>query len=172
MNPTLNDILTRRSIRRFKPELPDRETLEKIIEAGLYAASGKGMQSSMIVAVTDKALRDRLTEGILSAVPGAKLNGPREGRLPNNCSVSFDRIDGEALLLRLDLAGIAGSSGSACTAGSQEISHVLKAIGLTEEQAKGSLRLTVGPENTEEEIDEAIRAVKEIVEDLRSMFRG
>ena len=119
-----------------------------------------------------KALRDRLTEGILSAVPGAKLNGPREGRLPNNCSVSFDRIDGEALLLRLDLAGIAGSSGSACTAGSQEISHVLKAIGLTEEQAKGSLRLTVGPENTEEEIDEAVRAVKEIVEDLRSMFRG
>ena len=119
-----------------------------------------------------KALRDRLTEGILSAVPGAKLNGPREGRLPNNCSVSFDRIDGEALLLRLDLAGIAGSSGSACTAGSQEISHVLKAIGLTEEQAKGSLRLTVGPENTEEEIDEVVRAVKEIVEDLRSMFRG
>ena len=119
-----------------------------------------------------KALRDRLTEGILSAVPGAKLNGPREGRLPNNCSVSFDRIDGEALLLRLDLAGIAGSSGSACTAGSQEISHVLKAIGLTEEQAKGSLRLTVGPENTEEETDEAVRAVKEIVEDLRSMFRG
>ncbi len=119
-----------------------------------------------------KALRDRLTEGILSAVPGAKLNGPREGRLPNNCSVSFDRIDGEALLLRLDLAGIAGSSGSACTAGSQEISHVLKTIGLTEEQAKGSLRLTVGPENTEEEIDEAIRAVKEIVKDLRSMFRG
>lgn len=119
-----------------------------------------------------KALRDRLTEGILSAVPGAKLNGPREGRLPNNCSVSFDRIDGEALLLRLDLAGIAGSSGSACTAGSQEISHVLKSIGLTEEQAKGSLRLTVGPENTEEETDEAVRAVKEIVEDLRSMFRG
>lgn len=119
-----------------------------------------------------KALRDRLTEGILSAVPGAKLNGPREGRLPNNCSVSFDRIDGEALLLRLDLAGIAGSSGSACTAGSQEISHVLKAIGLTEEQAKGSLRLTVGPENTEEEIDETVRALKEIVEDLRSMFRG
>lgn len=117
-------------------------------------------------------LRNWLTEGIISTVDGAKLNGPKEGRLPNNCSVSFDRIDGEALLLRLDLAGIAGSSGSACTAGSQEISHVLKAIGLTEEQAKGSLRLTVGPENTEEEIDEAVRAVKEIVEDLRSMFRG
>ena len=115
-------------------------------------------------------LRDRLTEGILSAVPDVKLNGPREGRLPNNCSVCFERVDGEALLLRLDLAGIAGSAGSACTAGSQETSHVLKAIGLTEEEARGSLRLTTGPENTEEEIDEAVRAVKEIVEDLRKMY--
>lgn len=117
-------------------------------------------------------LRDRLTAGILSAVPDAVLNGPSGGRLPNNCSIRFPRIDGEALLLRLDLAGIAASSGSACTAGSQKTSHVLKAIGLTEEEAKGSLRLTTGPENTEEEIDEAVRAVKQIVEDLRSMFRG
>ena len=117
-------------------------------------------------------LRDRLTAGILSAVPDAVLNGPSEGRLPNNCSIRFPRIDGEALLLRLDLAGIAASSGSACTAGSQKTSHVLKAIGLTEEEAKGSLRLTTGPENTEEEIDKAVRAVKQIVEDLRSMFRG
>ena len=117
-------------------------------------------------------LRDRLTQGILSAVPDVKLNGPREGRLPNNCSVCFERVDGEALLLRLDLAGIAGSAGSACTAGSQETSHVLKAIGLTEEEARGSLRLTTGPENTEEEIDETVRAVKEIVEDLRKMYKG
>ena len=123
-------------------------------------------------AAKTRALRDRLTEGILTAVPGSKLNGPREGRLPNNCSVSFSRIDGEALLLRLDLAGIAGSGGSACTSGSRETSHVLKAIGLPEELAKGSLRLTVGPENTEEEIDETVRAVREIVEDLRSMYQG
>ena len=116
-------------------------------------------------------LRDRLTQGILSAVPDVKLNGPREGRLPNNCSVCFERVDGEALLLRLDLAGIAGSAGSACTAGSQETSHVLKAIGLTEEEARGSLRLTTGPENTEEEIDETVRAVKEIVEDLRRLYK-
>ncbi len=117
-------------------------------------------------------LRDRLTQGILSVVPDVKLNGPREGRLTNNCSVCFERVDGEALLLRLDLAGIAGSAGSACTAGSQETSHVLKAIGLTEEEARGSLRLTTGPENTEEEIDETVRAVKEIVEDLRKMYKG
>ena len=119
-----------------------------------------------------RRLRDRLTEGILSSVSDAFLNGPKEGRLPNNCCVRFGRIDGEALLLRLDLAGIAGSAGSACTAGSQEISHVLKAVGLNDEEAKSSLRLTVGPENTEQEIDEAVAAVKDIVADLRQMFRG
>lgn len=119
-----------------------------------------------------RRLRDRLTEGILSSVPDAFLNGPKEGRLPNNCSVRFGGIDGEALLLRLDLAGIAGSAGSACTAGSQEISHVLKAVGLNDEEAKSSLRLTVGSENTEAEIDEAVDAVREIVADLRRMFRG
>ena len=117
-------------------------------------------------------LRDRLINSILSEIPGAKLNGPREGRLPNNCNISFDRIDGEALLLRLDLAGIAASSGSACTAGSQEISHVLKAIGLTDQDAKGSLRLTTGTGNTEAEIDETVTVIHEIVNDLRSLFRG
>ena len=117
-------------------------------------------------------LRDRLINAILTEIPGTKLNGRREGRLPNNCNISFDRIDGEALLLRLDLAGIAASSGSACTAGSQEISHVLKAIGLTEQEAKGSLRLTTGTCNTEAEIDETVTVIHEIVNDLRSLFRG
>ena len=117
-------------------------------------------------------LRDRLIDRILAEIPGTKLNGAREGRLPNNCNISFDRIDGEALLLRLDLAGIAASSGSACTAGSQEISHVLKAIGLTDQEAKGSLRLTTGTGNTEEEIDETVTAIHESVNDLRSLFRG
>ena len=117
-------------------------------------------------------LRNKLMDGILSGVADAHLNGTKESRLPNNCSIRFGQIDGEALLLRLDLAGVAASSGSACTAGSQEISHVLRAIGLSEEEAKGSLRLTVGPENTEEEIAETVRTIKAIVEDLRSMFRG
>ena len=117
-------------------------------------------------------LRDRLINAILTEIPGTKLNGRREGRLPNNCNISFDRIDGEALLLRLDLAGIAASSGRACTAGSQEISHVLKAIGLTEQEAKGSLRLTTGTCNTEAEIDETVTVIHEIVNDLRSLFRG
>ncbi|MBR5961334.1 MAG: cysteine desulfurase NifS [Clostridia bacterium] len=117
-------------------------------------------------------LRDRLIDRILAEIPGTRLNGPREGRLPNNCNISFDRIDGEALLLRLDLAGIAASSGSACTAGSQEISHVLKAIGLTDQEAKGSLRLTTGIDNTEEEIDETVTVIQGIVNDLRSLFHG
>ena len=108
----------------------------------------------------------------MAEIPGTTLNGSREHRLPNNCNVSFDRIDGEALLLRLDLAGIAASSGSACTAGSQEISHVLKAIGLTEREAKGSLRLTTGTDNTEKEIDETIGVIHGIVDDLRTLFHG
>lgn len=117
-----------------------------------------------------KRLRDKLAAGILSEIPDCFLNGPEENRLPNNCNIRFNGIDGEALLLRLDLAGIAASSGSACTSGNQETSHVLTAIGLDEQQAKGSLRLTTGNDNTEEEIDETIRVLKEIVADLRSMF--
>ena len=123
-------------------------------------------------AARNAMLRNRLAEGILSSVPDAFLNGAREERLPNNCSIRFEGIDGEALLLRLDLAGIAASAGSACTAGSQEISHVLKAIGLSDEEAKSSLRLTTDEDNTEEEIDETIQNVKAIVKDLRRMFRG
>ena len=123
-------------------------------------------------AARNAMLRNRLAEDILSSVPDAFLNGAREERLPNNCSIRFKGIDGEALLLRLDLAGIAASAGSACTAGSQEISHVLKAIGLSDEEAKSSLRLTTGEDNTEEEIDETIQNVKAIVKDLRRMFRG
>ncbi len=117
-------------------------------------------------------LRDRLVNGIMAEIPGARLNGTMAGRLPNNCNISFDGIDGEALLLRLDLAGRAASSGSACTAGNQEISHVLKAIGLTENEAKGSLRLTTGIGNTEKEMDETVRTISEIVKDLRTLFHG
>ena len=116
------------------------------------------------------SLRDRLADGILRNIPGVSINGPEENRLPNNCSLRFEKIDGEALLLRLDLAGIAASSGSACTSGSQEISHVLRAVGLTEEEARSSLRLTTGPDNTEAEIDTAVQTISDIVKDLRSLY--
>ena len=139
-----------------------------------------GLGRAILIAVKDRAeneekmkrMRDRLVEGILNDVPGTALNGCAEDRLPNNCSFRFDGIDGEALLLRLDLAGIAASAGSACTAGSHEISHVLKAIGLTEKEAKSSLRLTTGIHTTEEEADETVRTVGAIVRDLRNLFPG
>ena len=115
------------------------------------------------------ALRDRLIRGIMERLDGVRLNGHPTERLPNNCSLSFRDIEGEALLLRLDLAGIAASSGSACASGSVEPSHVLTAIGLSPETARGSLRMTLGAGTTEEEIDEVIRVLPEIVEDLRSM---
>ena len=117
-------------------------------------------------------LRDKTIRGILDKIPFARLNGHPEKRLPGSVNIGFEFIEGESILLMLDMKGIAASSGSACTAGSQKTSHVLRAIGLTEEEARGSLRLTVGPENTEEEIGETIRTVKEIVDDLRNIFRG
>ena len=140
--------------------------------AGLGQAIREATEELSANAAATGMLRDRLMKGILETIPDVKLNGPAENRLPNNCSISFERIDGEALLLRMDLAGIAGSSGSACTAGSQEVSHVLKAIGLTEDQAKGSLRLTTGIDNTEDEINRAIFIIREIVEDLRRLFHA
>lgn len=115
------------------------------------------------------ALRDRLILGIRERTEGVRLNGHPTLRLPNNCSLSFDGIEGEALLLRLDLAGIAASGGSACASGSLEPSHVLKAIGQSDEEARGSLRLSLGDETTEAETDEVIRVLPAIVEDLRSM---
>ena len=116
-------------------------------------------------------LRNRLISGIQERVSGVHLNGHPTCRLPNNCSLSFDGLEGEALLLRLDLAGIAASSGSACASGSLEPSHVLTAIGQKPERARGSLRLTLGDETTAEEIDEVLRILPPIVEDLRSMSR-
>ena len=115
------------------------------------------------------ALRDKLINGILTAVPDTRLNGHPTKRLPNNCNVSIRYIEGEAMLLRLDLAGIAGSSGSACTSGSLDPSHVLLAIGLPHEIAHGSLRLTLGTDTTEADIDEVLSVLPGIVKDLRAM---
>ncbi len=114
-------------------------------------------------------LRDKLIQGILDAIPYARLNGHPLQRLPGNVNVSIQYIEGEALLLRLDLAGIAASSGSACTSGSLDPSHVLLAIGLPHEVAHGSLRLSLTDSNTEEEVDEALRVLPKIVETLRAM---
>lgn len=114
-------------------------------------------------------LRDYLIDRILKEVPYARLNGHRHNRLPNNVNISFQFIEGESMLIMLDMAGICGSSGSACTSGSLDPSHVLLAIGLPHEIAHGSLRLTLGDENTMEEMDYVMKHIKEIVEKLRSM---
>ena len=113
-------------------------------------------------------LRDRLLEGILK-IPNTRLNGSRTQRLPNNINVSIEYIEGESLLLNLDLKGIAASSGSACTSGSLDPSHVLLAIGLSHEVAHGSLRLTLGRDNTAAEIDYVLETLPPIVERLREM---
>jgi len=115
------------------------------------------------------AMRDRLIDGILTSIPETRLNGHRTQRLPGNVNVSVRYIEGEALLLSLDLKGIAASSGSACTSGSLDPSHVLLAIGLPHEIAHGSLRLSLSEENTMEEVEYVITALKEIVERLRAM---
>lgn len=114
-------------------------------------------------------LRDYLIDRLLAEIPYARLNGHREKRLPNNVNISFQFIEGESLLIMLDTAGICGSSGSACTSGSLDPSHVLLAIGLPHEIAHGSLRMTLGEENTKEDMDYVIDNLKRIVEKLRSM---
>ena len=114
------------------------------------------------------ALRERLIAG-LSKIPHSALNGDPVRRLPGNVSFCFEGIEGESMLLLLDDKGIAASSGSACTSGSLDPSHVLLAIGRPHEVAHGSLRLTLGAETTEEEIDYTIQAVAEVVERLRAM---
>ena len=115
------------------------------------------------------AVRDRLIDRILAEIPYTRLNGHRTQRLPGNCNISFQFIEGESLLLSLDLKGIAASSGSACTSGSLDPSHVLLAIGLPHEIAHGSLRLSLSEENTLEQADKVVDALKEIVARLRSM---
>ncbi len=113
--------------------------------------------------------RDYLIDEILKKIPYSRLNGHRTKRLPGNANISFPYIEGESLLIWLDLNGIAASSGSACTSGSLDPSHVLLSIGLPHEIAHGSLRLTLGEENTREELDLVIGKLAEIVKKLRSM---
>ena len=120
-------------------------------------------------AAQEQALRDHLIRRVLEEIPYSRLNGHPSDRLPNNASFCFRFIEGESLLILLEQHGICGSSGSACTSGSLDPSHVLLAIGLPHEIAHGSLRLTLSEETTREEIDTTVDALKEIVARLRSM---
>jgi len=118
-----------------------------------------------------KRLRDRLIKGVLE-IEDSWLNGHPTNRLPNNANFGFAGVEGESLILRLDAKGVAASTGSACSSGSGTPSHVLTAIGLTPEQTSGSLRLTLGKRNTEEDIDYVLEVLPEIVSDLRKLSSG
>ena len=113
-------------------------------------------------------MRERLIDG-LSKIPHSQLNGDRKKRLPANVNMCFEGIEGEGLLLLLDAKGICASSGSACTSGSLDPSHVLLALGLPHEVAHGSLRLSLSAYNTEEDVDAILKAVPEVVDYLRNM---
>ena len=161
LEPLLHGGAQERNRRAGTENLPGIVGLGKAIELACEDIEGKAQ------AVTE--LRDMLIAGILADIPQVRLNGDPVHRLPNNVNISVRFVEGEALLLRLDLAGIAASSGSACTSGSLDPSHVLLAIGLPHEIAHGSLRLSLSKRTTREEIEEVLRVLGEVVRKLREM---
>ncbi len=136
---------------------------------GMGTATARAMRTIDERTAKEAELRDYLIRRVLEEVPYTKLNGHPSKRLPNNANFSFRFIEGESLLIMLDMKGICASSGSACTSGSLDPSHVLLAIGLPHEIAHGSLRLTLSEETTKEEIDYVVECIKEIVTNLRNM---
>ncbi len=136
---------------------------------GLGTAVSRAVKSMEGRTSYEKELRDYLIERVMAEIPYTKLNGHKTDRLPNNANFSFRFIEGESMLIMLDMKGICGSSGSACTSGSLDPSHVLLAIGLPHEIAHGSLRLTLNEEITKDDIDYVVDNLKEIVARLRSM---
>lgn len=136
---------------------------------GLGAAVERAFSMMEEKTVKERELQDYLIGRIEAEIPYCRLNGDREKRLPNNVNFSFRFVEGESLLIMLDMKGICASSGSACTSGSLDPSHVLLAIGLPHEIAHGSLRMSLNEENTKEELDFTVEAIKEIVTKLRDM---
>lgn len=136
---------------------------------GLGTAVSRAVRTMEERTSKETELRNYLIDRVMNEIPYTKLNGHKENRLPNNANFSFRFIEGESLLIKLDMKGICGSSGSACTSGSLDPSHVLLAIGLPHEIAHGSLRLTLNEEITKEDIDYVVDNLKEIVAELRSM---
>ena len=136
-----------------------------------------GMGKACGLAATDleeenrrvRGLRDKLENGLLEQIPNSMVNGDREQRLPNTSSVSFEYVEGESILLKLSDHGICASSGSACTSGSLEPSHVLRAMGVPFTAAHGSIRFSLSSYNTEEEIDYILKVMPPIIEELRAI---
>ena len=139
--------------------------------AGLGAAVRLALGKLTAEAARVSALRDRLEAGILAAVPGTAVNGARDARVPNTTNISFDRVEAESLLIALDLEGIAVSTGSACSSGTLEPSHVLKAMGLPAHRTQNSLRFSLGMFSTQEEVDRVVEVLPRLVEKLRGLTR-
>ena len=154
-------------VHRRESAVPEQKTCLVLLEWGqLWSVRcGQWKQEPQ----KERKLRDYLIERIETEIPYCRLNGDRTNRLPNNVNFSFRFIEGESLLIMLDMKGICASSGSACTSGSLDPSHVLLAIGLPHEIAHGSLRMTLGEETTREDLDYTVDTLKEIVANLRSM---
>jgi cysteine desulfurase len=136
---------------------------------GMGVAAAHAMEKMPVESARLAALRDRLEEGILKSVPNTDVNGMRAARVPNTTNISFERIEAESLLIALDLEGVAVSTGSACSSGTLEPSHVLKAMGLPSHRAQNSIRFSLGASNTEEQIDHVIEILPRIVTKLRSL---
>jgi cysteine desulfurase len=141
------------------------------------AIAGLGVAARLAAAKVDvegprlAALRDRLENGILEHVPGTAVNGVRGGRVPNTTNISFDRVEAESLLIALDLDGVAVSTGSACSSGTLEPSHVLRAMGFSAHRTQNSLRFSLGLFSTESDVDRVVALLPPIVEKLRSLSR-
>ena len=134
---------------------------------GLGAAAALAHQTLAADSARVKALRDRLETGLLAAIPLSRINGGGDGRLPNTCNISFDYADGEAILHKLDRAGVAASSGSACASGSMEPSHVLRALNIPPFALQGAIRFSLSRETSESDIAKVLAVLPEIVADVR-----
>jgi cysteine desulfurase len=139
---------------------------------GMGVAARLAAQKLETEAVRVAALRDRLEAGILAAVPGTAVNGEGSARVPNTTNISFDRVEAESLLIALDLEGIAVSTGSACSSGTLEPSHVLKAMGYPVHRTQNSLRFSLGLFSTDAEVDRVIETLPRLVEKLRLLTRA
>jgi cysteine desulfurase len=139
--------------------------------AGLGVASRQAIAKMGSEATRVGALRDRLEDGLLRQVTGTTVNGSRGSRIPNTTNISFDRVEAESLLIALDLEGVAVSTGSACSSGTLEPSHVLRAMGLPAHRTQNSLRFSLGLFSTEEEVDRVIAILPGLVEKLRRLTR-
>jgi cysteine desulfurase len=145
------------------------ENVAGIVGMGVAAQAARAKMAEEGVRLS--ALRDRLEAGILRAVPGTAVNGSPDSRVPNTTNISFDRVEAESLLIALDLAGIAVSTGSACSSGTLEPSHVLKAMGFPAHRTQNSIRFSLGAANSEADIDRVIAVLPGVVDKLRSLTR-